>query len=371
MVWAAEALAGDPAAVGDSEGLVVDRSVGEEQAGSGRTYKCARCKVRSAKLHLHRTWHLALSPFIEHTQVRPLLEPMRRLLVPSIALLTLVAACSRQGEFAPEEVLRRAAQAVNQLESAAFDVRGQYSTPSQTNLAWNAKGELAHGGKELSFTAHVSGTLADQEEKKHDVSAQADIVVTSTDVYFRLRSFTVNPPHPAIHSEQAAALVGTWYKLPSEQNQADVTPDPGLLRAQSQVIHVTEDRGLSRVGDHESYNYVIESDPQKLRQFLENSGDPRGAESVSALVTLLNGMKGDMLINSKTFFVDKFRWSSSGGQDSASMSLDMTLTNHNNAAPVTPPQGAVPFDLTKISPVSLPTSSTEVEQKGGEFPLFP
>ncbi len=249
-----------------------------------------------------------------------------------------------------------------------------YTTPATTSLGWDAKGELANGGKELSFAVTVSGHLADQEKKRHAVNTQADIVVTTSDVYFRLRNISINPPHPAIHMEQATALVGTWYKLPggNDPATADVTPDPGLLRAQAQVIRVTEDRGLSRVGGHDSYNYAIEADAQKLRQFLEAAGGENATESATALVTLLSGMKGDMLINSETFFVDKFRWASGGGADSSSLSLDMTLTDHNKAPPVVPPQGAVSFDLSKVAPVAVPPASTPTtEEPAGAFPFFP
>lgn len=308
-----------------------------------------------------------------HTDARSLLKHMRRFLVPGFLLLVILSACSnRRGEFPPEEVLRRAAQAVSQLQSAAFQVKGMYTTPATTSLDWDAKGELANGGKELSFTVTVSGHLADQEKKRHAVNAQADIVVTTSDVYFRLRSISINPPHPAIHMEQATALTGTWYKLPadSDPKTADVTPDPGLLRAQAQVIRVTEDRGLSRVGDHDAYDYAVEADAQKLRQFLE-AADGDAADSSTALVTLLDGMKGDMLINNKTFFVDKFRWAS-GDAETSSLSLDMTLTDHNQAPPVVPPQGAVSFDLSRIAPVAVPASSTpSADEEGGAFPFFP
>ena len=307
-----------------------------------------------------------------HTHARSLPELMRRFTVPGVLLLATLAACTRHGDLAPEEVLRRAAQAVNQLQSANFVVTGYYNTPNTTALTWNAKGVLGNGGKELSFSIDVSGTLADQQAAKHKLQANADIVVAGADVYFRLQSFKIDPPHPAIHVDQAAALIGSWYKLPSspDQAKADVTPDPGLLRAQSQVIRVTEDRGLSKVGDHDPYSYAVAADAQKLKQFLEAT-HASDASAPSPLIAMFSGLKGDMLINSKTFFVDRFRWTSEKPEmHTTSMTIDMILTGHNAAAPVIPPQGAVPFDPAMIRSVSVPASTT-TDGEAGSFPLLP
>ena len=330
----------------------------------------ARCKVAT----FVRTSYFAHCPSNVHTHARSLLKAMRRFTVPGIVLLATLAACTRHGEFPPEEVLRRAAQAVNQLQSAAFTVTGQYDSASSTSLQWSAKGVLADGGKQLSFGVDVSGTLTDDQKQKHALKSHADVVVAGSDVFFRLQSLSVVPPHPAIRADEAASIVGTWYKLPGSSEpspSASVTPDPGLLRAQAQVISVIEDRGLATVQGHDAYSYVVQANPQKLKQFLEaSSGNASQQSGSSPLVSLLGGLKGEMLINSTTFFVDRFRWSSTGtNADAARMSLDMVLTDHNKAAPVIPPQGAIPFDPSVIhaNPADLPSS----DDQGGSFPLLP
>lgn len=354
------------------EGLAEGRLVAEEQAESGDFDNGQWTADSERRLFIFRiVLSIVHCPFFIQNDVRSLLEHMRRFLAPGLLILILLGACTRQGEFPPDEVLRRAAQAVNQLQSASFQVKGMYTTPSSTSLGFDVKGSLANGGKELAFDVRLSGHLADDTGKKHAVNAQADVVVTMSDVFFRLRSISISPPHPAIHMEQASALVGTWYRLPSspQASTADVTPDPALLRAQAEVVRVVEDRGLVRVGDHDAYNYAVEADTQKLQHFLEAVDGEAGKESAVALGMMFAGMTGDMLINSETFFVDKFRWSSTSA-NSASLSLDMTLTNHNDAPPIVPPQGAVLFDLANAVPVAIP-ASTQQQVEPGAFPFLP
>ncbi len=286
-----------------------------------------------------------------------------------VALLTLCA-CSRKGEFPPEEVLRRAAQAVQELQSASFVVKGDYVNSQSMSLAWNAEGVLGEGGKQLSFEVELSGTI--HAEQEHALHAKADVIVAGEDVYFRLQSLVVDPPHPSIHAERAASLIGTWYKLPATEGEpvAEVAPDPGLLRAQAQVIRVSQDRGLVRVGDHDAYSYAVEVDPLKLQQFLQAATNTPGSADLSPLIAMIGGLRGEMLIDETTFFVDRFRWSSvHSSADVPRMSLDMTVSKHNRADPVVPPQGAVLFDpgLLRSIPLSLPSA----QEEAGDFPLLP
>lgn len=292
---------------------------------------------------------------------------MRRFLVLGISLTLLLGACVRKGDLQPEEVLRRAAQSVQQLETANFTVRGTYANGEGTALSWNAKGSLSDAGSNVAFTSEVSGVLHDSAD--HTLKANLDVVVADGKTYFRVMNFSLTPPHPSVKADQIAALANTWYVLGDEpiSDSIAVTPDPGILRAQSQVIRVTSDRGLERVSGHDSYSYEVEIDRTKLETFLRLSQTEPKSFKGDPLVELLSGLQGQMLIDASAFFVDRFRWSA-GAAPGKVLSLDMMLTNHNAAEPVSPPANAIPFDVNALNTNSF---ALPMATQDGAFPLFP
>lgn len=292
---------------------------------------------------------------------------MRRFLVLILALVT-IPSCARTGQYPPEEVLRRAAQAVTAIESADFTLSGSADREKGSSVSWNARGTLGQGGKQIQFSADISGVLRDEQE--HQFHARIDVTVMGeNEVYLRIQQAQVDPPHPMFNQELLAAVSSKWFRLPSEGTVgATDTPDPSLLRAQAQVVKVTADKGVSTHMGHDVYSYEVAIDSQKFLNFLKATAEAKkenfDAEAAEQLLQMLANMKGNLLINAESFSVEKFSWSSTSEEESAlHLSLTMELSNYNKAPPITPPQGAVPFDFGPLAP-----STTSAE---GALPFLP
>ncbi len=280
-----------------------------------------------------------------------------------------LSSCARHSDLPPEEVLRRAVLASGQLQSAAFTVDADI-TSSQPELTGKAdvrlQGVLQDGGREAEFTVTAHGTMKqDNEDLQADL--RADIVSDrNSDLFLQLQDLTFTPPHPQWSPEMIASLLHQWWSFPSgnEAGVVPVSPDPSLLRAQAEIVKVTQDRGIVERNGHDSYRYDVTIDPLKLSAFLERVAQENGQESdTNAILASLNGYRaeGELWIDAASFVVREISWSISAAEGESPYTLVITvmLDQHNAARSVSIPTEAQPFPISLDTPLSASSASSE------------
>ncbi len=275
--------------------------------------------------------------------------------LPCLGLAVLaLASCARRSELAPEEVLRRAMLASNQLQSAAFtvDLDLEARMPDFTGSAdIRLQGVLQDGGRETAFSATGQGTMR-QGEATFAASASADVVSErNKDLYLYLKELTLTPPHPQWTPEVLSSLLNQWWIFPSrrEAEIVPLSPDPSLLRAQAEIVSVTADKGIARRNDHDSHHYLVTIDPQKLAAFVERVSARNGqtTDSAALLAELQNyTARGELWIDAATFVVREISWVIKPVNDGAPYALTITvmLDEYNAAQSITYPTDAKPFE---------------------------
>jgi hypothetical protein len=286
-------------------------------------------------------------------------------------IVLLLSACATPGSLAVDQVLQKSADASRNLTSVAVQAQGTVRIQGDTStyvLEPNIHGTLQDGGSQVHLQFDVKGML-EQSQEKHNIDASAQVTVGGPgDVYLRIETLAITPPHPLLQSEAIRQLTGTWWQLPHQGSGADVagdlTPDPKLLRAQAQVVRVTKDYGLASIHGSEAYHYDITIDPQKLRAFLQKAADEQQQEFDDAEVTdLLERYQatGSIWIDAKTFFIHRLEWSISPkvkGDDGVTADIVIDFTRHNAADPITLPLDAQPFLAPSLSPQQGNASSS-------------
>ncbi len=291
---------------------------------------------------------------------------MRRLAVLSLLGILALSACRRQGEFSPDEVLRRATLASGQLESAEYGVALAISV---RNAAFQAdgnatlKGSLAHGGREAAFVLSAQGTM-DRSGQKTVASVSADVVSEQQDVYVKLRSLSMVPV-PDLGGA-AQNLLGTWWKIPQGDSPLpaqQLTPDPAFLRAQAAVVKVVTDHGLERVNGSDAYHYTVSVDPDRLAALMKTSAEEQGRpfDAVKARGELLQyDATGELWIDTGTFFIHRLSWTVTA-KDSPSrlrFSFRADLSSHNAVPPVAIPTDFGTFRREDILRALLPATAS-------------
>lgn len=214
------------------------------------------------------------------------------------------------------------------------------------------KGTLQQGGKENQFNLQLDGT-AEQKGSHYAFKADADLASEANgDFSFFLRSAQMDPPHPLLKPEVLSRLLGKWWKIPSGQKDASpsVTPDPRLLRAQSEVVSVTRDRGLDTIDGADAYHYDVAIDPQKfiafLRETARQKGDSFDPEAVARDLGAYTA-SGELWIDAKTFYVHRLSWHIQNARSDAPATLTLSiradLRDHDKAVPIVFPKGAQEF----------------------------
>ncbi|MDD5623430.1 MAG: hypothetical protein PHI23_01830 [Candidatus Peribacteraceae bacterium] len=281
---------------------------------------------------------------------------MRRLL-PLGFLLSLLVSCGplTQG-LQPEEVLRNAAQKSSELLSAHFTVDAEYAVTSSTMpTTGTAKltGALQDGGEQVSFTLDAAAQMAPEGGESFTITATSDVfLVGKEEVYFRLSALSVDPASDLFKEDLLQYLLNKWWFLPSSAAQekapaADITPPPSLIRAQSQVVQVTKDLGMTEINGREAYHYAVTVDAAKLLAYLEQVAveqqQPFDRTATEQSLSTLQA-DGELWIDAETFFVQKIIWNIKSFALGEDLTLNGTftasLTDHNAVPPLTLPQDA-------------------------------
>ncbi|MBI1812425.1 hypothetical protein HY285_01580 [Candidatus Peregrinibacteria bacterium] len=295
---------------------------------------------------------------------------MRRL-TPSCAILCALVlnSCAQRSLLPPAEVLHRAALASSTLRSATYTATADIAFGEKSSAVGghlSLDGRLQDGGKQTQFHLIVTAHLGNGDAM-HDVNADADVIVASpTEIYLRVNSVSVHPPLPAFSLDALNAFKDKWVRLPAAarpDGASTLTPDPGVLRAQSEVVTVTRDRGIESIDGHRAYHYDVSLDREKLLGFLRTSAAARSAAfdeaNARSFVSAFDA-SGELWIDADRFFVDAVSWAIAPSAASAkthpfSITVRAALGDHNAAPPVSPPSSAE-----SLSPdVNVPTLEGE------------
>lgn len=278
-----------------------------------------------------------------------------------VTALSLLASCSTSIALPSSEVLKNAAAVGRELRSVEFIGTVLFDStsaqPDKSSGSISINGRMQDGGSQtqLSSTFHI---LSGMPATSFDGEAEL-IVAAPTEVYVLLKRLDTEPPHPLFGSPLVSLLYNHWWKLPSETGsvQQSVTPDPKLLRMQTDAIEVVEEKGFEQIDGAESYHYNVKLNREKLAQFLKEVGAEEAA-SPEALDAFLetSDATGEVWIDASTFALRKLEWHIRPKEgEGNTMDISVTFSNHNAAQPIVPPEGA-----TDLPDVPLPGMMQEV-----------
>lgn len=296
---------------------------------------------------------------------------MRRVFLCGCCAVLLLTSCGKKGDLPPSEVLRRAALASSGLRSARYDVQADFdgAMPAMNGRAsLQLSGVLQDGGKETQVTATLEGEM-DQEGEHRTLSLEGQAITRSqSDWFFLLQQLDVEPPLDDRQTAMLTQVAGQWWKVEnvSDAEALSVTPDPQLLRAQSEVVIVTKDGGIETINGHEAYRYDVTIDPDKLVAFMQKVSESNGNtfNAASAKAELANyEATGQVWIDAKTFYVHRLSWNIRTklyvqGHGGLSIVLTANLKDHDAAPAIVEPQDARLFPRENFMRFALTGSST-------------
>lgn len=270
------------------------------------------------------------------------------------------------------EVMRLAAQKSRELLSARFAVDANFKSeggavPLSGTVTMN--GILNDGGASLQFNANLDALTSSPQNLADSlrITASSDVMLLGKrDVYIHLNSFVTEPDQALIRSDLLSKLLNTWWLLPSNNSGSaivaggPVTPSSSLLKAQSQVVRVIKDDGLTVVDGRKAYHEYVDIDREKLLQYLEGVAsaqqEPFDRTAVSDSLQKLSA-EGEMWIDAETYALLRVTWRIGALQDVkggtvASGTLTVSFSDFNTAPLVSPPA-----DAKKLTPALLLGSS--------------
>lgn len=242
--------------------------------------------------------------------------------------------------------------------SADVEYQGQKNESGSWIVRMQAQldGVLQNGGRSMQMATEIKGVLS-SEAQTHALHALADAVTEQgTERYVRLRSLTIEPPHPSIVQESIVTVQGQWWRLApglSGGSALFMTPDPSLLRAQAEILRVTRDRGIQRIHGKDAYRYDVTVDPVRLLLYLqrvaEQSGQAFDRVEAAELLALYDAT-GELWIDAETFLPHRISWQVSLRADALRVfALTVDLTRHNDADPVRPPADAQDLSVESLA----------------------
>lgn len=268
----------------------------------------------------------------------------------------LLSACSESSTITPlpaEEVLQESARASQTVESAAYDGSISFSTKFEEVLIASfdvaIQGTFQSSAKQAHFTVNGGGKMADGDGESSLQGNVEVILAGQNEMYVHIHDVSVEPEDGLMRQEMIDKVKGSWWQLPPDPQAQDlptsVTPDPRLLQAQTQVVVVTNDHGLTKLDGHDVYHYDVSIDPDKLIAYLKQSV-PEGqdaSEDEAQLRDMLSrtDVLGTMWIDAQSYLPRKVQWkiAKKPNQPGATYTLEVTMafTDHNAVAPITPP----------------------------------
>ncbi len=281
---------------------------------------------------------------------------MKKIFPVACALFCLIS-CTRAGSLPPATVIEKAGQANQSLQSAIFTATTEFH--GQTEMlagTWDGTaiiaGTMANGGKQMRLGTNVSATNKLSETDSSHYQIGADLTIAGeNEIYMRLNTLEITPPSTLFPPSVVTTLLNQWWLIPSgsgaqKTTATDISPDPALLRMQTQVITVTKDNGLVDIDDHTAYLYDITIDPVKMRAYLAEIYKSQGrTPNLQEMALSDMTAKGRIWIDESNFFIRRIVWDISSNDQTKPLQLrmDMSISKHNEPVVITIPQNPLPF----------------------------
>lgn len=286
----------------------------------------------------------------------------------------LIAGCSRPSALPSTEVLRRSATASQTLASASFNGNGTLSMANESTKQQyqiDAQGALQNGGRQVELNLKVNGSIVSANQTYNLGGDLSVISLSRSEVYMRLQNVHSQPEYPLLSGTLLKEFIGQWWLLTgsgSSDAAADqVSPDPNLLKLQSEVVNVTADHGIQRRDGHDVYVYDVTLNPQGLQQFLQHltTGTDAGIKQTQEFFDQYRAT-GSLEIDATTFYVRRVAWKLTpkrDGPDHMEAAFDVTFRDQNSAPRIQAPAGAKPFRSTLTLPSRGTASSLSSSQR--------
>lgn len=267
------------------------------------------------------------------------------------------------------------------LRSAEYTLGGSFdmtSTSVSARGTTSVNGRLTDAGKQLRFLTEFNGSFIDPSQLEIALDGALEIVVIDKNkVYLNLHALNIQPEVTMVTPSVLNAFIGKWWLVPAEGSDSastmtDMTPEPALLRAQSEVVTVTADKGPEMLDGSPAYHYAVAVDPAKFVAYMAALAEENGTKFDPKVAQVeLKGLAatGELWIDASTFHLKKAIWTLTdlpfdtlpGGKFNAIFTV--TLRSQNAALEVSPPDDARLFD-----PAALLKSGLSPDEQNTLFP---
>lgn len=298
----------------------------------------------------------------------------------SVILTACTAAPSTIEPLSSDVVLSKAAKATHTLDSAKYILTGNVDSKNSdfwsTNAVIRMEGILHDAGKQMKFQLDADAAIVTPEDS-FTIDATLEVIVASeSEVYMNLHSLTVQPPNPILRPDLVGKLASKWWLLPQDDSMpvtGQVTPDPRLLHAQSQVVRIVKDNGIISMNGSQVYHYDVELDKEKLVSYLQKLAEGDESFDITEVKESLKSVvaTGELWIDAETYYVHKLQWNiegypmDTGGE--TSLDFTVTFTDQNNAPDILPPSDAKEF--TPYELLGLPEDGFEQDLNEQQYDL--
>ncbi|MDD5102836.1 MAG: hypothetical protein PHX93_00375 [Candidatus Peribacteraceae bacterium] len=260
------------------------------------------------------------------------------------------------------EVMALAARKSRALQSARLTGDGRFrleggALPASGTVELNGVLQDAGDSVEMSVTVDALLSPGGNQSQTFRLQGAGEMLVASKkELFFRIQSLSTEPDDSLFQPELVQLLTGRWWALPAPDSAQEgtvpggtMTPSPGVLRAQAQVVRVTEDRGTVTLDGAPAYHYAVAIDPDKLLAYLAEVASARNETPDRAgLSAAIAGLQatGEMWIDAQTYSLRQVSWEIAKlqtDQGVLSGSFTVRLSEFDRAPPVAPPADAQPF----------------------------
>ncbi|MBU0766252.1 hypothetical protein KKF55_00485 [Patescibacteria group bacterium] len=295
---------------------------------------------------------------------------MRQQFIFGIFSVIFLTSCTVQERLSPVEVMSQAVRANQDIQSASFTLDGSYNIPFSM-LGGTIRGD-AHMEGILQDGGEIVQAFVQTEASTGDMNIQTDFdVITAphNETYIKIRTVDTKPVYPLLTPDIVSRIIDRWWEMPTDNaNPREImpTPDPILLKAQSQVVSVIGDLGFDIIRSRRVYHYQVEVDREKLYNYLITlSKDNAQDVDEEYIRTMLDGLSalGELWIDAETFYLQRIIWTIEAlnpkENKPMTISFTMDLMDHNNTDHVVLPEDSDLFTVEELLPPldTSPTSS--------------
>lgn len=260
-----------------------------------------------------------------------------------------LCACTAQESFSPEEVLHKSSAANVGLTSAHLSLSAKASVKVESvnvmNGSLQVDGNIQSGGKQFEVQYATEGTYAVSASPITWNARGKMIVLSENETYLIADQIETNSP--------LMSMSGTWFRLPSLQPASpNITPDPRLLRLQSDAVRVIKNHGTSMYQSKRMYHYDVELDAERVSAFFVSISDAQSLAAKNTVTQLLSeyDVKGELWIDQETFLLTKAVWTIARKDDSSvQATIEMSLSDIGKPVSITAPAEFEPFPTTRSS----------------------